>query len=282
MQSMDEWLTQRGGLANRLVVLRRGADVTGREIARQAGWKPPKVSKIERGHQLPTPDEIRTWCRICGAGDTTVTELLALLDEAVAMHSEFRVRVRLGQVAIQRANDDLVKAAAVVRNLETVTVPGLLQVPGYARSRLIQMVEVHGADPAELDAAVAARMARQAVLGDTSKRFEFVITEACLRLMPCDRDTMLAQLDRLRSLTAPGMAHVQLLVLPFGRQLQPYPQHGVLLVDDLAVVETVSAEAMYEGDQAAVYAALLDGLAAAAVDGADARRLIDAAISALA
>lgn len=282
MQSMDEWLTREGGLANRMYRLRRGAGVSGRQIAREAGWGPPKVSKLERGHQLPSRDDLLTWARICRADDQTIADLLASLDEALSVHGQFRQRMRLGQAAIQRTNDDLARAATVIRNAEVVTVPGLLQVPGYARARLAENVRLHGADPAELEEALAARLQRQQILHDTSKRFEFVLTEACLRLMWCDRDAMLAQLDRLLTLVAPSMPHVQLLILPFGTPLPANPQHGFILYDDLAAVETVTGETMFEGEEAATYGSLMDQLAAEAVTGTGARHLIEAAISATA
>ncbi|WP_223884728.1 Scr1 family TA system antitoxin-like transcriptional regulator [Micromonospora craniellae] len=75
--------------------------------------------------------------------------------------------------------------------------PGLLQTPPYARSRIEEGVRLHGADPAEVESATARRMSRQQVLCDPSKTFEFVITEASLRLLLCSPRDMLAQLNRL-------------------------------------------------------------------------------------
>ena len=61
-------------------------------------------------------------------------------------------------------------------------------------------------------------MHRQQVLYDTSKAFEFVFTEAALYLLPCSRQVMLGQLDRLLSL---GMDNVTLGRTRNARRTQP-------------------------------------------------------------
>jgi Domain of unknown function (DUF5753) len=70
-----------------------------------------------------------------------------------------------------------------------------------------------------------------------AKSFEFVITEAALRILLCPAPAMLAQLDRLLGLT--GMPHIKLGIIPFGVELPVAPQNSFILFDDdLAVVET--------------------------------------------
>jgi uncharacterized protein DUF5753 len=80
-------------------------------------------------------------------------------------------------------------------------IPGLLQTPEYARYRALEAVRLHGADPDGVEAVVAARMRRQEVLYDTTKPFTFVITEAALRYLLCPQSAMLAQLDRLATVS---------------------------------------------------------------------------------
>jgi hypothetical protein len=116
-------------------------------------------------------------------------------------------------------------------------------------------------------------MLRQQILYDTTKSFQFVITEAALRLLLCPRAAMLAQLDRLLGLT--GLSHISLGVIPFGVELPTTPQNAfILLDDDLAVVETFVGETMHHADEAAAYAAAMDSLAAEAWYDEPARELI--------
>lgn len=273
MNSIEEWLNRPGGLTERLRATRRTAGLTGTQLARDLGWPQSKVSKIETGRQMPTDEDISSWASACDAPDAVAAELARLLAEAQALHHEWKHQVRLGQVGIQRNYDELARRAAVIRNAEVVYIPGLLQTAAYARCRIAEGTRLHGANPEEIDAATAERMRRQQILYDTTKRFEFVITEAALRFLLCPQDVMLAQLDRLLSVT--GLAHITFGIIPFGVELSTTPQNGFILFDEeLAVVETFTGETMHHGEEAAAYARAMSSLLAEAATGEDARRLV--------
>lgn len=272
MNSIEEWLSRPNGIAERLRNLRKGAGLTGARMAADLCWTQSKISKLENGRQMPTEDDVAAWARSCKASGGTAQELLELLAEAQAVHREWKQQVRLGQVAIQRNYDDLAHQATMIRNAEIVYIPGLLQTPEYARYRIAEGVRLHGASEPEVTAATAERVRRQQILYDTSKTFEFVITEAALRLLLCPATTMLAQLDRLLGLT--GMPNIRFGVIPFGVQLTTAPQNGFILFDDLAVVETFIGETMHHGDEAAAYAATMDDLMGEAWMEEQARNLI--------
>lgn len=280
MKSIEEWLNRPGGLVRQLRNLRRSAHLTGGQVASDLGWTQSKVSKIENGKQMPTDEDVLGWARVCHAGSDATQALMELLAEAQGLHQEWKQQVRLGQVAIQRNYDDLAVRATTIRNTEIIYIPGLLQTAEYARCRIEESVRLHGASPDEVQAATAQRMLRQQVLYDTSKTFEFVITEAALRLLLCPAPAMLAQLDRLLGLT--GMPHIKLGIIPFGVLLPTAPQNSFLLFDDdLAVVETIVGENMYHGDEASAYARAMDDLLAEAYFDAAARQLIARAMDEL-
>jgi transcriptional regulator with XRE-family HTH domain len=263
VRSIEDWLNRPGGLAWQLRDLRRTAGLTGTRIARDLGWTQSKISKIETGRQMPTEDDIEAWTRSCQASAEVTQVLLSLLAEAQGLHREWKQQVRLGQAAIQRNYDELARKARTIRNAEVVYIPGLLQTADYARCRIAESVRLHGASPDEIETATAQRMLRQQILYDTTKTFQFIITEAALRLLLCPRAAMLAQLDRLLGLT--GLAHVSLGIIPFGVQLATTPQNAFILFDDeLAVVETFVGETMHHADEAAAYVAAMDNLAAEA------------------
>lgn len=293
--SPDEWLAQAARLGERLRDLRVHARFTGPGLASALGWAQSKVSKIETGRQMPTESDITAWTRTCGTDQAVVDELLAVQAEAQLIHSRWREQMRSGQVAIQRRFGDLAAKASLIRNAETVYVPGLLQTAEYARARITENAWLHRiADQPdisieavardavhEIAAATAERMRRQTILYEPGRRFEFLVTEAALRLLLCERDVMLGQLDRLLAVVD-GMPRVQFGVIPFGVQLPFTPQNGFLLLDDdLAIVESIGGETMHRGDETAVYVRAMNHLASEAVGGGRARSLILSAIGAI-
>src|SRR6185437_7714521 len=150
--------------------------------------------------------------------------------------------------------------------------PGLLQTAGYARSIIEAVSAAYGTT--DVDAAVQARMRRQEVLYDQSKTFEFVITEAALRLLPCPPQVMAGQLDRLMSMDLPN---VKLGIVPFGVELEIMPYNSFLLLDDALTVETWAGKDEDAGDESAVHVRVFDLLMGEAVTGEEARRRIAAA-----
>jgi hypothetical protein len=155
--------------------------------------------------------------------------------------------------------------------MEIAVIPGLLQTGPYARSILEQVQAVFGIS--DVDAAIQARMRRQDVLYDSSKRFEFLMTEAALMFLPCPPEVMLGQLDRLMSL---AMANVTIGIIPFG-QLSLTPVNGFLLLDDYLVVETYSGEDEEHGDESEIHSRIFDLLMNESATGENARRLIASA-----
>ncbi|MFK3984459.1 helix-turn-helix domain-containing protein [Micromonospora sp. NPDC050397] len=273
MNSIEEWLNRPGGLARRLRSHRRSARLTGSQVARELGWTQSKVSKIETGKQMPTEDDILGWAQACHIGADESQALTNLLSEAQGLHQEWRQQVRLGQATIQRNYNELAARSTTIRNVEIIYIPGLLQTAEYARCRIEEGVRLHGADPDEVQVATAQRMSRQQILYDTSKTFEFVITEAALRLLLCPAPAMLAQLDRLLSLT--GLPHIKLGIIPFGVLLPTAPQNSFILFDDdLAIVESFVGETMHHGDEAIAFRTAIDNLLSEAYFDSDARQLI--------
>lgn len=274
MNSTEEWLLRPGGLAARLRDLRRDARFTGQTLAATLGWIQPKVSKIENGKQMPSPEDIEAWARACGASDEVIRGLQDMLAEAKVIRRQWRQQVRHGQVAIQQDYDELARQSTHIRNAEVAVIPGLLQTPGYARHQALQSVQLHGADPDEIDETVAARMRRQEILYDASRRFEFVITEAALRMLWCPRADMLSQLDRLIGVTL-GPPHVWFGIMPFGVELSTVAQtRFVMFDDDRAIIEDYVDETTYHGEEAAGFAKAMDLLMAESVTGEQARELI--------
>lgn len=280
MESIEEWLTQPEGLATRLRALRVQAGLSGKQLADANGWAQSKVSRIETGQQMPSPDDIRAWAGGTGAGEETVRQLLANREEARVAHATFPRRMRRGQASVQKTYSDLVTGARLIRHLETVYVPGPLQIPDYARRVLTEMISLHDLETDDVDAAVQERMARAQMLYDPSKRWEFLLAEPVLRWLLPAPAVMRAQLDRLQGVI--GLERIRVGIVPMGVELATTPQNSVQVYvgdETVAVAETYIGETWHRGDEATAYMRAIDRQWEDAVEGDDARRLIALAAS---
>jgi transcriptional regulator with XRE-family HTH domain len=259
--------------------MRKAAGLTGDELAERLGWGKgtgrTKVSKIENGRQFPSPNDITAWAAAAGQPEAA-GELLDMLAGVQAVHRHWRRQLRRGHAPVQDDLDRRTREAARIRNAETVILPGLLQTARYAQGVMAETVAIWGTT--DLVAAVEARMRRQTVLYDTSKTFEFVITEAALRLLPCPPQVMLGQLDRLLSL---DLETVTLGIIPMGVELSMPLVNAFLLLDDTVIVESYGSEDQGGEEESSIYARIFDQLMAESVTGEEARRLITAAAAAL-
>uniref|UniRef100_UPI003F494F0C helix-turn-helix domain-containing protein n=1 Tax=Nonomuraea sp. CA-251285 TaxID=3240002 RepID=UPI003F494F0C len=282
MKTLEDWLTQPEGVATRLRELRTQAGLSGAELASQRGWQQSKVSRIERGKQLPSAEDVSAWAAACGASEEVIAVVLDLQEQARIAQLTFQSRMRGGQAAVQESYNKLVREAHLVRHFETAYVPGLLQVPAYARRVLAEMIWLHDLEIDDVDAAVSARMQRQQMLYDSAKSFEFLLTESVLRMLICPPAVMRAQLDRLQ--TVIGLERVRFGIIPMGVELRVTPQNSFGIYDgeeSLAIVETFIGETFHRDTEAARYARAMDKLWDQAVVGDQARDLIIAAADAL-
>src|ERR1035441_10651313 len=76
-------------LAERLRDIRLDARLTARALSAAAGWHEAKTSRIEAAKQAPSEDDIRIWCRVCGA-ERAVPDLIAASRSADSMYTEWR------------------------------------------------------------------------------------------------------------------------------------------------------------------------------------------------
>lgn len=105
-------------------------------------------------------------------------------------------------------------AASIIRTYENQFVPGLLQVPAYARA--VIMLAHDQATPAELDRRVALRTTRQQRLtGERPLTLWAVIDEAVVRRTLGGPEVMRAQVEHLLEITA--LQNVTVQIMPFDR-----------------------------------------------------------------
>ncbi len=117
--------------------------------------------------------------------------------------------------------------ARIIRNYQPVVVPGLLHTPGYAR-RVFEILDTPGQH--DVAAFIAARMDRQAILHNESRRFEFLIAEAALRWRLGPPDVMLAQLDRIGLVAT--LPNVAVGLIPQIAEVTGWPDTGFIIYED--------------------------------------------------
>jgi hypothetical protein len=272
----SEILMQPGGLVEKLSAMLTDSGMKAGQLANSLGWARTKVSKILNGYQIPSETDIRGWAEATGHPEMA-DDLIVMLRQVREVHTRWRRRLSQGGAdSIQREISELEKAATRIRNLQVAVIPGLLQTAGYAHGVFSQVLAVYGGF--DVDAAVAARISRQAILYEPARQFDFVFCEAALYMPPCPRESMLGQLDRLMAL---DLAHITLGIIPLGAELAMSPLNTFMLLDDLLVVESYSYEDRVGGEQADTHARIFDMLMSESVTGAEARRLIAKAAQAL-
>lgn len=265
-------------LGEDLALLLQRTGMSGKAFAEQLGWQPSKVSKITRGKQLPSRDDIEAWARACNAADQ-IDRLQGMLRAIQTERVEWQHRMRGGMAPVQLDYNKLHAEAREIRYFETVAVPGPLQIRAYAERVLTEAAEIIGTHVVDIDAAVATRLQRQQYLYEPSHRYTFLLAEPVLRWGFWPADVMRAQLDRL--ITAAELPTVMLAILPLGRPIGALPQNSFVVYDDVAIVDTATTELVCRDDEAAAYGRLFDRLMADAIVGDGARELIRDAAAAL-
>lgn len=227
----------------------------------------------------PSADDIRAWCRACGAEDQT-EDLIAMLRTAEGMWVGWRRMERAGLKRAQEARLPLYERTRHFRSYSPGLVPGLIQTRDYTEAvlRAVQRRRVEVDDVAE---AVAARMERQRVVREGDRRFAFLVEESVLRNGIGGADVQRKQLDHL--VTVGALPNVSLGVVPVRPDRDRMPVEGFWIYDTAQVnVELVSGYlTLTQPSEVAAYADAFTALTNLAVYGANAHELITAAKNAL-
>lgn len=239
----DVLLGRRRQLAGELRRLREQAGMSGRKLAELAGISQSKVSRIESGAALPTVAEVASWVSAIDASAAENVALKTLTDAAYTEVHPFD-DILLGPGHLQGSIRELENMSGVKLAYQPSVIPGLLQTAEYAR-RLLTMLRPPYPEP-DIPAVVAARLDRQTALFDRARTFHFLITEAALRFRLGPATMMVAQLDRIATLST--LENVQIGLIPADALAHTYVPHGFVIFegvdggpDALVLAETVHA-----------------------------------------
>ncbi|OLZ67675.1 transcriptional regulator [Streptomyces sp. IMTB 2501] len=266
-------------LAGRLREIRKDAGISGRELAVRCGWSESKSSRIENAKTPPSDRDIRAWCRACAADDQ-VPDLIAANRQSADAHVQWKRLQRSGLRRLQESTGDLYQQTKLFRIYVSDVIPGFLQTPGYATALLSSIADFRGT-PDDVSDAVAARMRRNGVLSNGTRRFSFVLEESVLRYRLCSAETMAAQLGHL--LGVMDLQNVAVGIVPFSTQRTMWPMPTFTIFDDTRVhADTLDAAAtLTQPSQVELYARAFDRLSQVAARGAAARSLIADAVASL-
>jgi len=256
--------------------LRTDARLSGEQIAAQVGISQSRVSRIELGQQSAPVTVVQQWAQAAGASEAAIAELTELAEAAATQATTWRRAMARGLVRLQEDSRDLESRTATILNFQSMRIPGLLQVPEYARR---VFAADHPPGHPDIAAAVAARMNRQAILYDESKHLEFLIAEVALRWPVGPPSLMRAQLDRLIMVSSLG--NVTIGLIPLDAEIGVWHDHGFNILDDTDGDAIVHVETLTTGltitDPADVarYREVFSQLRDVALFGSDARQMLE-------
>lgn len=233
--------SQRHQLATELRRLRKLAGLSGEELAQRIGISQSKVSRIESTALLPSLPEVDAWSQTVQASTDARQALRELTKAAFTEVHIWRARAR-GRAGFGRGElREREARARTILNLQITVIPGLLQTAEYARQMFSIFQIPYSSD--ELAAAVANRLERQLILyGD--KHFEFLISETALRARYGSPQTLLAQLDRIASLST--LNNISIGLIPHRHQVLASLSHGFVIYEGHEEEETlVTVEAIH-------------------------------------
>ena len=156
---------------------RKISDLTLEQVSGQLGISASTLSRLENGKRDPSSEEVAAILAILGV---TGGERDRLLDMARGGIGSSGMVEHSNPTVQSRTYLSFETQASVITNFEPLLVPGLAQTAEYAHA-VISAIQVDEDDP-DVDARVANRMARQAIL--TRKRrpqFNLIMTELGLR-----------------------------------------------------------------------------------------------------
>ncbi|MEU0006884.1 helix-turn-helix transcriptional regulator [Streptomyces sp. NPDC006314] len=270
----------RAAIASRLVALRQDAGLTGLELAQRCGWHKSKSSRIARAKTAPSDDDIRAWCRACGAEDQAA-DLIAASRTAESMYVQWRQIHRDGMRRVHEKTLPLYQRTRHFRVYASNVVPGMLQTADYAIGLLRSITAFQGT-PDDVADAVQARVNRSRVVHEGDHRFALVLEEAVLYYRVSDEAAMAGQLRYLLEIMS--RPNVSLGIIPFCAPRRPvWPLEAFYAFDDAQVaVETLTAEVNITAPgEVRTYLKAFAELSGIAVHGREARERIRQAIASL-
>ncbi|MFG2914026.1 helix-turn-helix domain-containing protein [Kitasatospora sp. NPDC048298] len=258
-------------LGRALRELRLAGGKEAKAVARSAAMSPSKLSKIENGRLTPSVIDVERILTALSVPESVKSRLTEAARAVATEATAWRIYRRAGLHKHQEEIRAIEAQTQELRVFQHSCVPGLLQSPEYVRA-----VQRHSelTDDA-LEKMISARIRRQEVLFDQSRRFRFLITEPVLRWELVPPLMMAAQLDRIVAISR--LPNVTLGVVPLPAPKTHLPTCSFVMFDTrLVIVEIPHAEVTTsEPKDIEQYTAKFQGFERTAVTGEKMRSLIE-------
>ncbi|AQZ67393.1 Putative DNA-binding protein in cluster with Type I restriction-modification system [[Actinomadura] parvosata subsp. kistnae] len=264
-------------LGQELRLLRERRKFTGAKAARELGWSPSKVSRIEAAKTMPSAEDIKSMAKLYRADGDKLEELVGLLRDAEqrgwwedyedTLPEEYTRFLGLEAEAIHQ------------RDWEPQVVPGLLQTEGYAREVILATRGISRLTHSGVRSRVEARLDRQQrVLHRPDPcRMSVILDEAALMRRFGEPSVMREQMEHLLEVSL--LSHVSVQVLPLD-SLHPVNTGAFIHLkfaefDDVVYLEQLySARFVEDLERVAGYETAFDHMRSEALDEDDSRILI--------
>lgn len=193
--------------------LRTKKGLTVEQAADRLLFSMSKLSRMETGHGVATPRDIRDLCDLYGVTDEAERDhMMQLAAEGKQQGWWQSYDLDFGTFVGLEAD------ATAIRRYQSVVVPGLLQTAAYARA--MHEADVPRLSPKRIDELVEVRMLRQQLLSrDPVLHFHVVLDEAVLHRMVGGPQVMGGQLERL--IEAANLPNVTIQVIAYSAGAHP-------------------------------------------------------------
>lgn len=268
--------------------LREEAGLLIEDIAKVLECSASKISRLENGKGIPRTRDIRDMLTAYGVTDSKVRDRLlgwASAGRQQGWWQDFTDVIRQESLT-DHLDTYIAFEADAIRKLEFQgsVIPGLLQTEKYARA----VLEVFPFDysPSHVNRLVELRLRRQEVLHreDLALELQCVIDESVLLRPVGGRETMIAQLEKIKALF--GKSNIKTAVLPLSAG-----EHAAIIGsfellefaddtdDDVVIVESITGSAYVEDQQEVMrYRKAFQEVVRKASGSVESIRLIDSAI----
>ena len=205
---MDDSAAMRRRLRVELKRLRGESKLTQREVAQALDWSPSKVIRIESGQVGISVTDLRALAALYGLKAGPEVDQLAMMARGSKRQPFADYRDVLAPETIRFFGYEA--SASLIRHVQPLVVPGLLQTEDYTRA----LLHAYGTDAKSIDRVIDSRRERQELLDrEEPPKIFTILDEAVLRRRVGGTSVMNRQLQHLLTLAERKTVTIQ--IVPF-------------------------------------------------------------------
>jgi transcriptional regulator with XRE-family HTH domain len=221
-------LVQRRRLRTELRRARQAKGLTQEQVARTMEWSLSKMIRIENASTGISTNDLKALLPLYDVTDDQETDHLISLARAARARSWWSGYRDVASAALLQLIE-YESAAAVIKQFESMYIPGILQTEEYARAVLEDYFD-EGRASERVNALVDLRTRREELLDrENAPQFSFVLDESVIRRFVGSPAIMSRQLYRL--IEAAELGNVTVEVVPFSEGLHPGMKGPVEIVE---------------------------------------------------